>query len=70
MPTVDSNFLFGRPHGAGLLPPSTSVHLSLTFPFRVDVINGWPLIALSLSEDNNSRTGVTLNAAGIVLCPE
>ena len=25
------------------LPPSTRVHLSLTPPLRVDVINGWPL---------------------------
>src|SRR6218665_1787123 len=48
MTPVDSNFNFlcGRPHGAGPPPPSTCVHLSLTpSPFRVDVINGWPLRA-------------------------
>ena len=48
MTSVDCNFnfLYGRPHGAGLpLPPSICVHLSPTpFPLRVDVINGWPLI--------------------------
>src|SRR6218665_439787 len=45
MTSVDSkfNFLCGRPHGAGPPPPSTCVHMSLTLPLRVDVINGWPL---------------------------
>ena len=42
MTSVGSNFLCGILHGAD--PPFTCVHLSLTFPLRVDIINGWLLI--------------------------
>src|SRR6218665_1099205 len=46
MTSVGSNLSCGRPHGDDSLhhPHSTCIHLSLiTFPLRVDVINGWPL---------------------------
>src|SRR6218665_2531647 len=53
MTSVDSNFNFlcGRPHGAG--PPSTCVHMGLTLPLRVDVINGCPL---NFKETNHNES--------------
>jgi len=49
MTSAGSNFMGGRPFGADPPPPSACVHLSLTSPLLVDVINGYPLNAI----DNN-----------------
>ena len=39
--SMGSNFLGGRPHGADSYI-SAGVHLNLTPPLRVAIINGWP----------------------------
>jgi len=50
--SVSSNFLCGCPHGADPLPLSACIHMSLSLPLLVNVINGWPLTRLVISSDN------------------
>jgi len=47
MTLMGSNCLYGRPHGADPLPARMRPPDPDILPLHADIINGWPLIAVS-----------------------